>query len=105
MLKIVIDARRIRDFGIGTYIRNLVHALAAVDRSNRYVVVAYPADAQLGGSFLASFETTFYHAGDSRPADHIAFPWFLHRFSADVHHLPLNLVPLLMVKPYVVTIH
>ena len=27
-LHIVIDARRIRDFGIGTYIRSLVHALA-----------------------------------------------------------------------------
>jgi hypothetical protein len=27
----VIDARRIRDFGIGTYIRNLVHGLARVD--------------------------------------------------------------------------
>ncbi len=30
-LHIVIDARRIRDFGIGTYIRNLVHALGAID--------------------------------------------------------------------------
>ena len=29
MLHIVIDARRIRDFGIGTYIRSLVHALGA----------------------------------------------------------------------------
>jgi len=105
MLKIVIDARRIRDFGIGTYIRNLVHALAAADRSNRYVVVLYPADAQLVAALPASFETAFYHAGDSRPAEHIAFPLFLRRFSADVHHVPLNLVPLLMVKPYVVTIH
>ena len=105
MFKIVIDARRIRDFGIGTYIRNLVHALAAVDRSNHYVVVVYPADAQLVAALPPSFETAFYHAGDSRPAENIAFPLFLHRFSADVHHLPLNLVPLLMVKPYVVTIH
>ena len=30
-LHIAIDARRIRDFGIGTYIRSLVHALAAID--------------------------------------------------------------------------
>jgi glycosyltransferase involved in cell wall biosynthesis len=105
MPKIVIDVRRIRDFGIGTYIRNLIHALAAVDRSNRYVLVAHPADAQLVAALPSSFETAFYHAGDSRPAEHIAFPLFLRRFSADVHHLPLNLVPLLMVKPYVVTIH
>ncbi len=30
-LHIAIDARRIRDFGIGTYIRSLVHALADID--------------------------------------------------------------------------
>ena len=35
MLKIVMDARRIRDFGIGTYIRNLIHALATADQHNR----------------------------------------------------------------------
>ena len=28
-LHIVIDARRVRDFGIGTYIRNLTRALSA----------------------------------------------------------------------------
>ena len=33
-LRIVIDARRIRDFGIGTYIRNLIHALAGLDDEN-----------------------------------------------------------------------
>ena len=82
MPKIVIDVRRIRDFGIGTYIRNLIHALAAVDRSNRYVLVAHPADAQLVAALPSSFETAFYHAGDSRPAEHIAFPLFLRRFSA-----------------------
>jgi len=44
MLHIVIDARRIRDFGIGTYIRSLIHALGQVDRRNRYTIVTSPAD-------------------------------------------------------------
>ena len=39
-LHIVIDARRIRDFGIGTYIRSLVHALAAIDPQNQYTLVS-----------------------------------------------------------------
>ncbi|MBV8728894.1 MAG: hypothetical protein JO336_03705, partial [Acidobacteriia bacterium] len=42
---IVIDARRVRDFGIGTYIRSLVHALSAIDRVNRYTLVSSPAEA------------------------------------------------------------
>jgi hypothetical protein len=41
-LHIVIDARRIRDFGIGTYIRSLVHALGAIDTVNRYTLVSAP---------------------------------------------------------------
>jgi len=105
MLKIVIDVRRIRDFGIGTYIRNLIHALAHVDRVNHYVLVASPEDARLVAGLPPSFETVLYKGGDSRPSEHIAFPLFLRRFSADVHHIPLNSVPLFMVKPYVVTIH
>ena len=43
-LRIAIDVRRIRDFGIGTYIRNLVQGLAALDRENHYVLVAPSAD-------------------------------------------------------------
>ena len=43
-LHIVIDSRRIRDFGIGTYIRSLVHALGSIDTSNHYTLVTglYP---------------------------------------------------------------
>ena len=43
-LRIVIDVRRVRDFGIGTYIRSLLHALAAIDQSNDYILVALPED-------------------------------------------------------------
>ena len=44
-LHIVIDARRVRDFGIGTYIRNITRALSALDRENQYTLVAHPNDA------------------------------------------------------------
>ena len=33
-LRIVIDVRHIKDFGIGTYIRNLVKALGELDQEN-----------------------------------------------------------------------
>jgi glycosyltransferase involved in cell wall biosynthesis len=105
MLKIVIDARRIRDFGIGTYIRNLVHALARADQENQYAVVASSAQAPLLTGLPPNFETVIFDADDMRPTEHIAFPLFLRRFSADVFHIPLNRVPFFMPKPYVVTVH
>jgi len=105
MLKIVIDARRIRDFGIGTYISNLVQALAKVDRTNRYVVVISSAEASQVSGLPPQFETVTYNADDSHAAEHVAFPIFLRRFSADVYHIPLNRVPFFMPRPYVVTVH
>ena len=39
-LHIAIDVRRIRDFGIGTYIRNLIRGLSAIDAANRYTLIA-----------------------------------------------------------------
>ena len=39
-----IDARKIQDFGIGTYVRNLIRSLAAIDAENRYVLLAKPGD-------------------------------------------------------------
>ena len=38
-LRIVIDVRHIKDFGIGTYIRNLVKALGELDQENQYLLV------------------------------------------------------------------
>ena len=105
MLKIVIDARRIRDFGIGTYIRNLIYALAKADQKNQYEVVVSPAQTPLVSGLPPQFQIATYTRDDTRAAEEIAFPIFLHRFSADVFHIPLNRVPFFMPKPYVVTVH
>jgi glycosyltransferase involved in cell wall biosynthesis len=102
---IVIDARRIRDFGIGTYIRSLIHALAGVDPVNRYTLVIGPDEARTLVGLPDNFHCAPYARGDQKPFDHIAFPVFLHGLSPDLVHIPLNRVPLLMIRPYVVTIH
>ena len=104
-LHIVIDARRIRDFGIGTYIRGLVHALATIDTTNQYTLVSGPADVRTLGGLPANFRSAIYARTDSDALDHAAFPFFLRGLSPDLVHIPLNRVPLLMFRPYVVTIH
>jgi glycosyltransferase involved in cell wall biosynthesis len=101
----VIDVRRVRDFGIGTYIRNLVHALGALDPVNRYVLVGVDADKQLLAGLPKNFQFAVYTRRDDDPWDNLAFPVFLRRFNADFVHIPLNRVPLTMARPYVVTIH
>jgi glycosyltransferase involved in cell wall biosynthesis len=105
MLHIVIDARRIRDFGIGTYIRSLVHALGQIDRRNRYTLVSGPADVRSLAGLPENFQTAVYARNDHAALDHVAFPLFLRGLQPDLVHIPLNRVPLLMIRPYVVTIH
>src|SRR5689334_11680259 len=102
---IVIDARRIRDFGIGTYIRSLVQALSAIDRTNRYTLVSGPADVRVLEDLPDNFRYAVYSRSDHSNLDHLAFPIFLRGLSPDLVHIPLNRVPLFMIKPYVVTIH
>jgi glycosyltransferase involved in cell wall biosynthesis len=104
-LRIVADVRRVRDFGIGTYIRGLLHALAAIDQSDDYILVALPEDVRTFASLPPNFKTTVYRKTDSYYMHHVAFPLFLHRLAPDLVHIPLNQIPLFMMEPYVVTIH
>ena len=104
-LRIVIDVRRIRDFGIGTYIRNLVHALADLDLENHYVLVALNPEQPDLAELPSNFEIAVYPRADTEWMDQVAFYLFLRGIHADLVHMPLNLVPLLMPRPYVVTIH
>ncbi len=101
----VIDVRRWGDFGIGTYIRNLVSALARLDRENRYTLIARhenrPAISRLG----PNFQSAVYERPDTDLAHNITFPLFLRRFHADLYHIPLNSVAYWMPRPYVLTIH
>ena len=56
-MRIAIDARKLRDYGIGTYIRNLLRHLARLDDTTEYVVLCREEDrafaAELGENFRA----------------------------------------------------
>jgi glycosyltransferase involved in cell wall biosynthesis len=104
-LHIVLDARRIRDFGIGTYIRSLVQALAAIDTTNRYTLVSGPGDVRALRGLPDNFGAAIYPRKDDSHLDNVLFPIYLRGLSPDLVHIPLNRVPLAMIQPYVVTVH
>jgi glycosyltransferase involved in cell wall biosynthesis len=104
-LRIAIDVRHIRDFGFGTYIRNLVQALATIDRENDYILIAHEADLHNLEALDANFETAVYRRHDSQEIDNIAFPWFVRGLGVDLCHIPIARVPVFMTRPYVVTVH
>jgi len=103
-LHIAIDVRRVRDFGIGTYIRNLIRRLGDIDGENRYTLVSPAEDVPELAGLPENFRTVVWPAGTAGPYS-VSYPWFLRGLHADLLHIPLSSVPLLMPKPYVVTIH
>lgn len=104
-LRIVLDARRVSDFGIGTYIRNLVRALAQFDQENHYILIASTPSVPEFDNLPENFEIAT-HARKSRSGlSQLGFSFFLRTLNADLFHIPLNAVPLMMPKPYLVTTH
>jgi glycosyltransferase involved in cell wall biosynthesis len=104
-MRIVIDIRRIKDFGVGTYIRNLVPALALVDHENEYVLVRAPADADQLQGLPPNFRDVYYEKTDAERLDNLNFPRFLRGLAPSLCHIPISSIPLLMPRPYVVTTH
>jgi glycosyltransferase involved in cell wall biosynthesis len=104
-LNIAIDARRVKDFGIGTYIRGLVHGLSLIDSTNRYTLVAGAEDARALAGIPENFKVAVYSRLDDSHWDNLLFPMFIRHLKPDLVHIPLNRVPLWMPQPYVVTIH
>ncbi len=104
-LRILLDARHVRDFGFGTYIRNLVRGLVAIGAPHHFLLVAHKADQHEFDGLPANFEMLFYERKDSEPLDQAAFPWFVRSQQVDLAHIPLNAVPIAMPRPYVVTVH
>lgn len=104
-LNILIDARRAKDFGIGTYIRGLVRGLGLIDSANRYTLVASQEEGLALGDLPPNFQMAAYARTDDSQWDNLLFPMFIRRLKPDLVHIPLNRVPLWMPQPYVVTIH
>jgi glycosyltransferase involved in cell wall biosynthesis len=104
-MRILFDARHIRDYGIGTYTRNLLHGLNEIDRDNKYLVTCLPHESGEFAELGPNFRTIEYAGMDTDPLEHLRFPAFVRQHRPDLCHIPLNRVPWLMPKPFVVTCH
>ena len=104
-MRIAIDARKLHDFGIGTYVRNLLRQLARQDARSEYVVLCRPADreyvAELGGHMRPVVEPAAAYS----IREQYRLPLDLRRERIDVFHAPHYVLPLLTPCRSVVTIH
>lgn len=100
-----IDARKAHDFGIGTYIRNLVQSLAQVDTKNDYVLFVGPDSARTFKDLPDRFRTVLEPAPVYSARELIALSWRLWRQKVDVYHSTHYVLPAWVPCKAVVTIH
>ena len=104
-MRIGIDARKLHDFGIGTYIRNLLRELARLDHDTEYVVLSRPVDDAAVRAIGENFRPVAVTAGNYSFGEQLAIPRALTRERVDLFHAPHYVLPPLVRCPSVVTIH
>lgn len=104
-MRIAIDVRRVSEFGIGTYIWNLVRNLSEVDDQNEYLLVGSDRNFHELGPLGPNFSQLPHADGTGSWREHLSLPLALSKRKPDVVHIPHHACPFMMPAKLVVTIH
>ena len=102
---IAIDARKVRDFGIGTYVRNLIRELAEIDHDNTYLIMTGPAGRDAFRKLPDNFHVTIQRSPVYTVRELFTLSWSLLRLKVDLYHATHYVLPLILPCRTVVTIH
>lgn len=105
-MKIAIDIRRMSEFGVGTYIRNIVRTLGRLDQQNPYFLIGPPAKVEEIGALPPNFQAVPLQTPERSIKGLLAFREALQKHNCDLVHIPnLFSVPRALPCPYVMTVH
>jgi glycosyltransferase involved in cell wall biosynthesis len=105
-MKVALDIRRMTDFGVGTYTRNVVRALGRIDLSNEYFLIGPPAKVSEMGALPPNFHSVPLDQPDTTVKGYLESRSTLNRLQCDLVHVPhLFWMPRYLNCPYVVTVH
>jgi glycosyltransferase involved in cell wall biosynthesis len=104
-MRIAIDARKLHDFGIGTYIRNVLRGLAQLDQATDFIVLCRPDDSEVINELGANFRAVPETARPYSVGEQFWIPLSLAREGAHLLHEPHYVLPPATRCRSVVTIH
>src|SRR5438094_2844912 len=87
-MRVAIDARKLHDFGIGTYIRNLLRHLSRLDRETEFVVFCRPEDRDTLGSLGENFRAVVEASANYSIREQLRIPFALRRERVTLFHAP-----------------
>ncbi|HEV2288801.1 MAG TPA: glycosyltransferase family 1 protein [Candidatus Acidoferrales bacterium] len=99
------DIRRVGDYGIGTYVRNIVRQLARLDSKNSYLLIGHREHFEQFGALPGNFQLLEYFADPGSFQTHLHLPFVLRRHSVDLLHMPWFYAPAFVPARMVITVH
>src|SRR6202161_2057965 len=94
------------EFGVGTYIRNVVRTLAHLDRESKYFLIGSPDRVTECGDLPPNFHAVNLAGGDNTVKGNLDFRAIVRRLNCDVVHIPhLFWIPRGLSCPYILTVH
>src|SRR5256885_1175591 len=94
------------EFGVGTYIRNIIRTLGRLDHENQYFLLGSPTKVEEIGPLPGNFQTIPLAHPEHTLKGYREFRSALHKIDCDLVHIP-NLFsrPRFLPCPYVMTVH
>jgi glycosyltransferase involved in cell wall biosynthesis len=104
-VRIAIDARKLRDYGIGTYVRNLLRHLSRIDSTTDYVLLCNGEDCATLEALGENFRAVTDSSSPYSIREQLSVPLDLRREGINLFHAPHYVLPPLTPCRSVVTIH
>jgi glycosyltransferase involved in cell wall biosynthesis len=105
-VRVGFDIRPIRDFGVGTYIRNVVRTLGVLDHTTEYFLIGGRDRVREIGKLPPNFHVVPFTGDPHSPRSYFGFAQVLRHYQCDLVHVPhLFWTPLYLPCPYVITVH
>ena len=105
-VRVGIDIRPIHDFGVGTYVRNVVRTLGQLDQCSDYFLIGGRDRVREIGKLPPNFHIVPFTVEEGSARSYIGFAQVLRYYDCDLVHIPhLYWTPLYLPCPYVLTVH
>jgi glycosyltransferase involved in cell wall biosynthesis len=104
-MRVAIDIRRAGDYGLGTYIRNILNQLARIEDGASYLLIGQPRHLQEFDVLPPNFQLLNYPHEPGTFHTHLHLPWLLRKHRADVLHMPWFYAPAVVPSRLVITVH
>src|SRR6202050_1698379 len=104
-MRVALDIRRAGDFGIGTYLRNILEQLARQDDGAEYLLIGARRHFDEVGPLPENFTWLPYDAEPGSLRTHVHLPIVLENHRIDLLHMPWFYAPAMVPCRLVITMH